>query len=161
MIAVDTNILVYANRLDSRWHAQAWELVEQLAKSGSTWGIPWPCVTEFFAVMTRGDRDGVHMDSETAVAAINDLVDVAGAVVLVDRAGCWQTVQALLKQTDHMGSEIYDLRILAVCQQHGVSELLTVDAKLTAIDAGIKLSNPFIEPLTPEIVRETLERERR
>lgn len=42
MIAVDTNLLVYAHREDSPWHEKALARVTELAECGSPWAIPWP-----------------------------------------------------------------------------------------------------------------------
>jgi hypothetical protein len=53
MIAVDTNMLVYAHREDSPWYAEALAVVTELADSGAPWGIPWPCVHEFLAIVTH------------------------------------------------------------------------------------------------------------
>ena len=53
MVAVDTNILVYAHRADSSWHQRALEVVTELAEGGSAWAIPWPCVWEFFLITTH------------------------------------------------------------------------------------------------------------
>ena len=51
MIAVDTNILVYAHRSDSPWHRIAKTEVLALAEKRRAWAIPWPCVHEFFAIV--------------------------------------------------------------------------------------------------------------
>jgi predicted nucleic acid-binding protein len=53
MIAVDTNILVYAHRADSKFHERASECVASLAEGGEQWAIAWPCVHEFFAIVTH------------------------------------------------------------------------------------------------------------
>ena len=53
MIAVDTNILVYAHREDSEWHAAAAGRITALAEGQGPWAIPWPCVHEFLAVATH------------------------------------------------------------------------------------------------------------
>ncbi len=53
MIAVDTNILVYAHRQDMPWSKQARACVARLAESGSFWAIPWPCIHEFLGVVTH------------------------------------------------------------------------------------------------------------
>jgi predicted nucleic acid-binding protein len=37
MIAVDTNILVYAHREDSEWHDRATEVVRELAEGVAAW----------------------------------------------------------------------------------------------------------------------------
>ena len=53
MIATDTNILVYAHRSDSEWHEQAWSGMRSLVEGRATWGIPWPCIHEFMAIVTH------------------------------------------------------------------------------------------------------------
>ena len=53
MIAVDTNILVYAHREDSPWHEAAKARVVELAEGPSSWAIPWPCLHEFLAIITH------------------------------------------------------------------------------------------------------------
>ena len=53
MIAVDTNILVYAHREDSPFHGAAFERVAELAEGRAAWSIPWPCVDEFVSVVTH------------------------------------------------------------------------------------------------------------
>lgn len=53
MIAVDTNLLVYALREDSPFHGSALAVLTELAMSGRRWAIPWPCVHEFIAISTH------------------------------------------------------------------------------------------------------------
>lgn len=53
MIATDTNILVYAHRSDSEWHGRARARVESLALGRVSWGLPWPCIHEFLAVVSH------------------------------------------------------------------------------------------------------------
>lgn len=53
MIAVDSNVLVYAHREDSPWHGAAYARISQLAQGRAPWAIPWPCVHEFLAIVTH------------------------------------------------------------------------------------------------------------
>ena len=53
MIAIDTNLLVYAHRRESSYHQQANELLCGLAEGNARWAIPWPCIYEFFSVVTN------------------------------------------------------------------------------------------------------------
>jgi predicted nucleic acid-binding protein len=53
MTAVDTNILVYAYRVDSPWHAVAYDRLAALAEARAPWVIPWPFVHEFLAIVTH------------------------------------------------------------------------------------------------------------
>ena len=53
MEAVDTNILVYAHREDSPWHVAADRFVQEVAEAPVPWAIPWPCLYEFYAIVTH------------------------------------------------------------------------------------------------------------
>ena len=53
MIAVDTNLLVYAHRQDSTWHSEASRALRSLAENPTPWAIPWPCIHEFLAISTH------------------------------------------------------------------------------------------------------------
>jgi predicted nucleic acid-binding protein len=53
VIAVDTNLLVYAHREDSPWHRRANEVVTRLAQGRGAWAIPWPCLHELLAIVTH------------------------------------------------------------------------------------------------------------
>jgi uncharacterized protein len=53
MIAVDTNLLVYAHREDSDFHGQAIKTLHELVAGGARWSIPWPCLHEFLAIITN------------------------------------------------------------------------------------------------------------
>ncbi|MBT8402787.1 MAG: type II toxin-antitoxin system VapC family toxin, partial [Gemmatimonadetes bacterium] len=67
MIAVDTNILVYAHRRDSRWHGEAAGAVRELAEGSASWAIPWPCIHEFLAVVTH---PRIYRSATTTAAAL-------------------------------------------------------------------------------------------
>ena len=53
MIAVDSNVLVYAHREDSDWHDPAYACLLELAEGRDPWAIPWPCLHEFLAIVTH------------------------------------------------------------------------------------------------------------
>src|SRR5438876_9846273 len=53
MVAVDTNLLVYAHREDAPWHVEALAAVLELADGSDPWAIPWPCLHEFLAIVTH------------------------------------------------------------------------------------------------------------
>jgi len=47
---IDTNVLVYAHRRESRLGDAAYEIMAGLAEGGRLWAIPWPCCYEFLSV---------------------------------------------------------------------------------------------------------------
>lgn len=71
MIAVDTNLLVYAHRSDSEWHDRAAAAIRGLAEGRGAWAIPWPCVHELLAIVTHPRID----DPPTPMAAAIDQVE--------------------------------------------------------------------------------------
>jgi predicted nucleic acid-binding protein len=64
VIAVDTNILVYAHRNDSPFHERARSALESLANGTREWAVPWPssriaaiCLAHGVAELWSADRD--------------------------------------------------------------------------------------------------------
>ncbi len=53
MIALDTNLLVYAHREDSPHHLAAAQALRAAVAAPGGCAIPWPCVHEFLAVVTH------------------------------------------------------------------------------------------------------------
>ncbi len=53
MIAVDTNILVYAHRKESPFHHRARQVMIELAEGRVAWAIPWTCLHEFRWMVTH------------------------------------------------------------------------------------------------------------
>ena len=70
MIAIDTNILVYAHRADSPFHTAATMAVRELAEGRAPWALPWPCVHEFFSVVTH---PRVYDPPSSTAEAINQI----------------------------------------------------------------------------------------
>ena len=53
MIAVDTNILIYAHRGETKLHGLAASRLTSLAQGPERWALPIFCVTEFMRVVTH------------------------------------------------------------------------------------------------------------
>lgn len=127
MIAVDTNLLVYAHRSALPEHDAARRALERLALRPGGWAVPWPCVHEFVAVVAR-PVPGVRA---TPVARAFDALDAwlshPGCRVLAETTvhlGLWR---ALVERSGVVGGAVHDARIAAICLGHGVDELWTRD----------------------------------
>ena len=96
MIAVDTNILVYAHRPDAPFHEAARRCVAQLAEGRGAWAIPWPCVHEFLSIVTRRRV----FDPPTPLAGALEQVDAwcesPSLVLLAESPGYWPVLRDLL-----------------------------------------------------------------
>ncbi len=127
MIAVDTNILVYAHREDSEWHTRADSALKSLAESQSAWAIPWPCLHEFVAIATHPRIFSPPTPTHLALDQVAAWLESPSLVLLGESAGYWQTLRDLLATSRVVGPQIHDARIAALCVHHAVAELWTAD----------------------------------
>ncbi len=127
MIAVDTNILVYAHRIDSEWHGRAQRVIRSLAESPAPWAIPWPCLHEFIAIATHRAIYDPPTPIERALDQVDAWVEAPALVLLAEGAGYWQRLGGLLAKGRASGPRVHDARVAALCLAHGVRELWTAD----------------------------------
>jgi uncharacterized protein len=144
MIAVDTNILVYAHREDSPWHAAADECLTRLAESGSPWVIPWPCVHEFLAIVTHPSLWRPPTPLEDAVKQVECWLDCPSLELIGEILGYWDALKANLVSGKIRGGMAHDARIAALCRSHGVKTLWTADRDFTRF-AGLPVINPLVK----------------
>jgi hypothetical protein len=144
MIAVDTNILIYAHREDSPWHLAAWQKLSALAESGVPWAIPWPCVHEFLAIVTHPRVYDPPTPLSRAIDQVDAWMESSSLHLLGEAEGYWSTLRSLLIAGRIQGARTQDGRIAALCRLHGVTELWSADRDFTRFRA-LKVINPLVE----------------
>jgi uncharacterized protein len=87
MIAVDTNLLVYAHREDSPFHEQAFTKIEDLANSTAAWAIPWPCLHEFYSIVTHPRVFDPSSAMEIAIDQLEAWLECPGLNLIGETAG--------------------------------------------------------------------------
>ena len=127
MVAVDTNILVYAHRGDSAWHVSADRVVTELAEGSSAWAIPWPCLYEFYAVATHPRIYSPPTPPKDALIQIGHWLESPTLVLLHEGEGFWDAIRTVLEGAAVEGGGVHDARIAALCLHHGVRKLLSAD----------------------------------
>jgi uncharacterized protein len=143
LIAVDTNILVYAQRMDSPFHAAAIRRMRDLVEGNLSWAIPWPCLHELIAVTTNRRVFEPPTTLDDALAFVSSLVRSPRLVLLSETPAHWQTLQSLATMGQTTGGRIHDARIAALCLEHGVRELWTADRDFGRF-RGLTVVNPLI-----------------
>lgn len=143
LIAVDTNILVYAHRADSPFHDRARSAIEALASGAREWAIPWPCAHEFFAVVTHPRIYKTATPAETAFAQLRALGTLANLAFIGETDEYLQHLESLALQAQTRGGAIHDARIAAICVSHGVAELWSADRDFSRFPQ-IVVRNPLI-----------------
>jgi uncharacterized protein len=121
MIAVDSNILVYAHRKDSPFYGAASKRLAELAEGTATWAIPWPCVLE---------QIEAWLESPTLT-------------LLAEPAGYWATLRAQLTEGHIAGGRVHDARVAALCLEHSVRELWSADRDFSRF-RGLNVVNPLL-----------------
>ena len=139
MIAVDTNILVYAHRADSPFHEAALERIISLA----LWAIPWPCLHEFLAIVTHPRIYAPQTPLARALEQIDAWVESPILRLLAETETHWAKLRTLLAQARIAGPRVHDARIVALCRQHGVRELWSADRDLGRYPE-LRVVNPLI-----------------
>jgi toxin-antitoxin system PIN domain toxin len=143
VIGVDTNVLVYAHREDSPWHERAHLAVAELAGGRETWGIPWPCLHEFFAVATHPRIFDPPSTATEALAQVAAWLESPTLMLLAESRGYWPHLEAAVQRSRAVGAQVHDARIAALCRFHRVSELWTADRDFSRF-ADLKVRNPLV-----------------
>jgi toxin-antitoxin system PIN domain toxin len=143
VIAVDTNILVYAHRQDSPWHDAAYARVAELAEGRSPWCIPWNCLHEFVAVVTHPRIYAPPSRLAEAIDQVDAWLESPSLVLLGEAEQYWSILKSLLEEGRVTGPMVHDARVAAVCLLHGVRELWTADRDFGRF-AALAVRNPLV-----------------
>jgi len=127
LIAVDTNILVYAHRSDVPHHGRALAKLRDLAEGNEAWAIPVFCLTEFMRVVSHPRVFESPTPAVEAVAAVDALFDSPSCRVLRPGARFWPLLRDAIGDGAASGNLVFDAQIVAVCLEHGARTLLTED----------------------------------
>jgi uncharacterized protein len=142
VIAVDTNILVYAHREDAPWHKLAEKRFRGLAEGAEPWAIAWPCVHEFLAIVTHPKIYKPPTPLEKALEQVQAWLESPLLQVLGEAPDHWTELSALLRHSLVVGPKVHDARVAAIIKRHGVSEIWSVDRDFSRF-RGIRVINPL------------------
>ena len=143
MIAIDTNLLVYAHRSESPFHAQARRCIAALAESHSPWAIPWPCMHEFCAVVTNPRVFKTPTPIAGATRQVEIWLESPSLVLLSESARHWATFRTLIAMAGVRAGMVHDARIAAICLDHDVRELWSADRDFNRF-TSLTVRNPLV-----------------
>ena len=130
MIAVDTNILVYAIQPTSPFHSAALAQLEALERGSSQWGIPISCMAEFLSVVTNTaplQKEALTIDE--AVEEFDKFASRENARLLLPMEKFSETYSRLLRESRAISGQVFDVQIAAICIDHSVTRLITEDRR--------------------------------
>lgn len=141
MIALDTNVLVYAFHARAPQHRVAVSVVRGLAEGPRPWAVPWPCVPEFLRVVTDR-RLPAPATRETAWRFLDRVLGSPTARPLWPTPDTPRVLRDVLEESDVGGADVHDAHVFALCLEHGVRELLTADKGFRRF-RGLTVTDPF------------------
>ena len=127
MIAIDTNVLVYAHRAETRLHAIAMTRLRNLVEGGAPWALPVFCIGEFVRVVTHARIFHPPTTLEPALDFLAQVLGSPSARLLVPGPTFPTLFAEACRDGNVQGNLAFDAQVVAVCREHGVSEILTED----------------------------------
>lgn len=141
MIAIDTNLLVYAHRRAAPEHRAARRAIERARQSRLGWGIVEAGAVEFFAVVTHPAAEGRPSSAAEAAAFLDALAEAD--------ARFWAPTQAfatrlfrLAADLDVTGPRVFDLQIALTALDNGATEIWTHDTRFVRVP-GLRVVHPL------------------
>ena len=141
MIALDTNLLVYAHRAATPQHRRARSAIERASRSPDGWGIAAPVVAEFWSVVTHPAATGRPSTPEEALGFLAQL-HAAGSQAWSFGAGFGLRLAQLAADLRVGGNRIFDLQIALCAFEGGATELWSHDRDFVTV-AGLRLVDPL------------------
>lgn len=127
MIAVDTNVLVYAHITTLPYHERARRLVTDLAEGNEPWGLPVFCIGEFLRVVTHTRLFDRPYTGQEAWDAVHELLQAPTLRVLTPGRRFLPLLGEALEESGATGNLVFDALVVGVCREAGVRSLLTED----------------------------------
>ncbi len=127
MMAVDTNVLIYAHRRETEFNAVATTRLVLLAEGTEPWALPVFCVTEFLRAVTHRRVFNPPSTITQAMDFINGIVAAPTCRIALPGADFLGHLETTARNADARGNLMFDAQIVALCREHGIAEILTND----------------------------------
>ena len=141
MIAIDTNLLIYAHCAATAEHRRARQAIEAALNAPGGCGITMPSVAEFFSVVTHPAASGKPSSPRAAADFLASLRE-AGVEELVPGPGFASRLVQLAADLGVAGARIFDLQIGICALDGGAIELWTHDGNFVKIP-GLVIRDPL------------------
>jgi uncharacterized protein len=142
VIALDTNLLVYARREELPHHQAALSLLARLAEGDEPWALAWPCVYEFLRIVTHPRVFDPPTVLEHALDDLQSLFSSPSLVLLGEGPAHAGHLRRVVAEGGAVGNLAHDAHIAALAVEHGVSELWTADRDFARFP-GLRSRNPL------------------
>ncbi len=127
MIAIDTNVLIYAHRAETDLHAVASSDLVALAEGPTRWGLPVFCIAEFLRVVTHRRVFNPPSTLSQATGFLENLVASPSCRIVRPGTEFTRLLVETVVGAGAKGNLVFDAQIVALCGEHGIATILTND----------------------------------
>jgi len=142
VLAVDTNVLVYAADADSQFHSPCRDWLERQRSRPDAWYTTWAILYEFLRVTTHPRVMRRPWSLAVAWEFVTALLASPGLAVLVPTLRHADVAAELISETPHLaGNLLHDAHTAILMREHGVTRICTRDSDFHRF--------PFLEVIDP------------
>ena len=127
MIAVDSNVLVYAHRAEMAQHEAARAVLRELAEGDEPFAVPAFVAAEFLRVVTHPRMFRPPSSMTVARSDLDAVLDSPAARLLLPGPRHRALLVDAIDEGGATGNLVFDAAIVATCREHGVTRILTND----------------------------------
>ena len=142
MLAVDTNVLVYAADADSQFHRPCRDWLERQRMRPDAWYTTWAILYEFLRVTTHPRVMRRPWTTPTAWEFVTMLLASPGLGVLVATDRHADVAGEVISELPHLaGNLLHDAHTAILMREHGIRSICTRDTDFNRF--------PFLEVIDP------------
>lgn len=142
MIALDTNLLVYAHRARTPESRAARRAIEVACNDTRGCGIAGPSLGEFWSIVTHRDSVGGPSSPLEACEFLQNLQEDGGVQIWLPVLDFGTRLFQLASDLGVLGARIFDLQIALTAFENGATELWTHDAGFVRLP-GLRYRDPI------------------
>ncbi len=142
MIAIDTNLLVYAHRSGTAEHVAAQRAIEEACNSRGGCGVAEQAIAEFWSVVTHPAAEGGPSSPHEAARFLRVLEEDGGVVTFAPGPGFAARLVQTAVDLNVRGPRVFDLQIALCAMDGGATELWTRDERFVKVP-GLRVRNPL------------------
>jgi len=142
VLAVDTNVLVYAADVDSQFHVPCRDWLERQRGRPDAWYTTWPILYEFLRVTTHRRVMRRPWNAKAAWDFVMALLASPGLSVLAPTQRHSDVAGEVFAELPHLaGNLIHDAHTAILMREHGIGRICTRDTDFNQF--------PFLEVIDP------------
>jgi uncharacterized protein len=142
VLAVDTNVLVYAADAHSQFHSACREWLDRQRRRAGAWYVSWPIVYEFLRVVTHPRVMRRPWTAPKAWEFVMSLLASPGISVLTPTQRHADVAGEVFSELPHLaGNILHDAHTAILMREHGIRLICTRDTDFSRF--------PFLEIIDP------------